>query len=182
MKQTLVIWIVLSIVAVFSIASNIQSYSHRSQIVTDFKSQLADSKTQYTDDLKSQRIELEEQLLRIESGKVYGSTKTDPDWRINEGKAKDQRSFQKRIVFDPPFSNIPEVIVGISRLNVADATNPKIQISAENLSSEGFDLVFATWHNSEFHSLEANWLAFGKQSQDEQKDSPNSDSAAAKTE
>lgn len=41
-------------------------------------------------------------------------------------------------------------------------TNQRLKVFAENITNEGFDLVFTTWFDTIVYSAEASWVAIGK--------------------
>lgn len=72
------------------------------------------------------------------------------------------RARHKLIVFDEPFRSPPIVHVGISLWDVAQNTNLRADISAENITESGFDMVFQTWGDSKIARVRMNWIAFGE--------------------
>lgn len=69
---------------------------------------------------------------------------------------------RKFVEFDEPFRTSPMVHVGISLWDVNRQSNFRADISAENVSRTGFDLVFRTWGDSQIARISMNWIAFGE--------------------
>ena len=55
------------------------------------------------------------------------------------------REFRRVIDFDEPFSAPPVVTVGLSMLDIDQASNHRVDICAEMVTREGFVIVFRTW-------------------------------------
>ena len=71
---------------------------------------------------------------------------------------REVRRFQ---AFDPPFQAPPVVMVGVSMWDMDHKTNMRADISAENITPNGFDLVFKTWGDSRVARIRADWTALG---------------------
>lgn len=72
------------------------------------------------------------------------------------------------VQFATPFMTPPVVQVGISMWDTDHLTNLRADIQAENITEEGFDLVFRTWENSRIARVRANWLAIGEVQHDDE--------------
>jgi H-type lectin domain len=71
------------------------------------------------------------------------------------------REVRRMQAFDEPFLVPPAVTVGISMWDIDHQANSRIDISAENISAEGFEIVFRTWSDSRIARIRADWLAIG---------------------
>lgn len=68
------------------------------------------------------------------------------------------------VTFDVPFTNPPNVIVSLREVDLGDVSQARIHrisVRAENVRSEGFDLYFATWLESQVYGAVASWIAVG---------------------
>jgi len=65
------------------------------------------------------------------------------------------------VVFDEPFAQPPQVQVALSMWDIDHAQNQRMDISAEEITETGFDLVFRTWGDSRVARVRASWLAMG---------------------
>jgi hypothetical protein len=68
--------------------------------------------------------------------------------------------------FKDPFLASPVVTVGISMWDIDHKTNSRVDISAENVTAGGFEIVFRTWGDTRVARIRADWMAIG-QMQDE---------------
>jgi hypothetical protein len=65
-------------------------------------------------------------------------------------------------VFNQPFVEEPVVMTGISMWDIDHKTNSRIDISAENVTPKGFEIVFRTWGDTRVARIRADWTAFGR--------------------
>ena len=72
------------------------------------------------------------------------------------------------IKFAESFRTAPTVMVGISMWDLDQKTNQRADISAENISDKGFDLVFRTWGDTRVARIRADWTAIGALRDDEE--------------
>jgi H-type lectin domain len=72
------------------------------------------------------------------------------------------REVRQRQDFQERFVGAPAVTVGVSMWDIAHQTNSRVDISAENISAEGFDIVFRTWADTRIARIRADWMAIGQ--------------------
>ncbi|GKY86985.1 H-type lectin domain-containing protein [Sinisalibacter aestuarii] len=73
-----------------------------------------------------------------------------------------EREFRMAVDFSEPFLTAPAVKVSLSMWDVDHSTNQRMDISAENVGADGFDLVFRTWGDSRIARVRADWIALGE--------------------
>lgn len=71
------------------------------------------------------------------------------------------REVRQRVSFSETYAAPPVVSVGISMWDLDQKTNQRADISAENIDTAGFDLVFRTWADTRVARIRADWTAFG---------------------
>lgn len=71
------------------------------------------------------------------------------------------RERRRRITFREPFLATPVVQCSLSMWDVDHAHNMRADISAESISTEGFDLVFRTWGDTRVARARVGWIALG---------------------
>lgn len=71
------------------------------------------------------------------------------------------REVRQKEAFKEPFVAPPAVTVGISMWDIDHKTNSRVDISAENVSETGFEIVFRTWADTRIARIRADWLAIG---------------------
>jgi H-type lectin domain len=77
------------------------------------------------------------------------------------------REVRQRQEFKESFVSPPAVTVGISMWDIDHKTNSRVDISAENVSETGFEIVFRTWADTRIARIRAEWMAIGAVSDDE---------------
>lgn len=77
------------------------------------------------------------------------------------------RESRHSVKFSEVFVTKPAVMVGISMWDADRRSNLRADISAENITSEGFELVFRTWGDSRVARIRADWTAIGPLHDDE---------------
>ncbi len=74
------------------------------------------------------------------------------------------RAIRYAVAFREPFISPPAVSVGISMWDLDQKTNQRADISADNITEVGFDLVFKTWADTRVARIRADWMAIGQAS------------------
>ena len=77
------------------------------------------------------------------------------------------REVRRVQTFDEPFKAAPAVTVGISMWDIDHNTNSRVDISAENVTAQGFEIVFRTWKDTRIARIRADWLAVGETRDDD---------------
>ncbi|MBA3911337.1 MAG: hypothetical protein C0524_16060 [Rhodobacter sp.] len=71
------------------------------------------------------------------------------------------REVRQQQEFAEPFAEPPVVMVGISMWDMDHRVNSRADISAENVTKDGFDIVFRTWSDSRIARVRADYTAIG---------------------
>lgn len=80
----------------------------------------------------------------------------EPMW-AGEG----DRSVKLQVAFAAPFQRPPHVTIGISGIDASRAQNLRFNITAEDVTREGFVLSFVTWDDTKIARASASWSAIG---------------------
>ena len=67
----------------------------------------------------------------------------------------------KPIRFGEAFRQVPAVQCSLTLWDVDAATNVRADVEAENVTKEGFDLVFRTWGDTKVARVRIGWIAIG---------------------
>jgi hypothetical protein len=97
--------------------------------------------------------------LHIQTGERSAGYQENADWTLTTGTG--QRTYRAAVTFNSPFLVAPIVTLAISGLDVAAANNNRVRLVAENITVNGFDLVFVTWYDTILYSVWATWTAIG---------------------
>jgi hypothetical protein len=65
------------------------------------------------------------------------------------------------VTFSEAFVGAPAVTVSISMWDMDRATNSRVDITSEEVTAEGFHLVFRTWGDTRVARIRADWTAIG---------------------
>lgn len=71
------------------------------------------------------------------------------------------REVRLPVSFAAPFQKPPHVTVGISGIDSSRAQNLRFNITAEEVTREGFVLSFVTWDDTKIARASASWTAIG---------------------
>lgn len=72
------------------------------------------------------------------------------------------RESRQAVRFSEPFRGGPVVHVGMSMWDTGGDTNQRADLRAEEITAQGFDLVFRTWGDSRVARIRADWMALGE--------------------
>ncbi|RYH03812.1 hypothetical protein EU805_00105 [Salipiger sp. IMCC34102] len=71
------------------------------------------------------------------------------------------RLIRQAIRFDTTFLQEPVVQVSLTMWDIAADANNRADISAEQITPDGFNLVFRTWGDTRVARVRAGWIAMG---------------------
>lgn len=71
------------------------------------------------------------------------------------------RESRHEVVFSESFLSAPSVIVSLAMWDIDHKHNARMDLRAENITAQGFDLVFRTWQDSRVARVRADWMAIG---------------------
>jgi H-type lectin domain-containing protein len=75
---------------------------------------------------------------------------------------KGSRSRAISVNFSNEFKAIPMVHVSLDMWDMDQKTNQRADISAENITTTGFEVVFKTWGDTKIARVRAAWFAIGE--------------------
>lgn len=67
----------------------------------------------------------------------------------------------KSVAFKSPFSNPPHVQVSVSMWDISNKTNSRIDVQAEDITTDGFEIVLRTWNDTRIARMRVAWTAIG---------------------
>ncbi|MFQ6549267.1 H-type lectin domain-containing protein [Aestuariibius sp. 2305UL40-4] len=71
------------------------------------------------------------------------------------------RSVQSEVAFSQPFREPPVVQANLSMWDIAGGKNARIDLSAVNVTRDGFTLLLKTWEDTKIARVRAGWIAIG---------------------
>ena len=72
------------------------------------------------------------------------------------------RQSRRAISFSETYRTLPTVMVTLSMWDMDQKTNQRADIAAENITREGFELVFRTWGDTRVARVRASWMSIGE--------------------
>ncbi|MDQ2095070.1 H-type lectin domain-containing protein [Rhodalgimonas zhirmunskyi] len=71
------------------------------------------------------------------------------------------REARKEVTFREVFREVPVVHCSLTMWDVDAATNVRADVEAEEITKEGFELVFRTWGDTKIARVRIGWMAIG---------------------
>ncbi len=99
-------------------------------------------------------------LVGIEQGSHVLFSDYEHDGKMWAGEGP--RMHRKKVKFSEKFRSIPAVHVSISMWDTDGETNQRADISADKITTNGFEIVFRTWADSRVARIRADWMAIGE--------------------
>lgn len=67
----------------------------------------------------------------------------------------------KYVKFKTAFKSIPQIYVSPNFFDIYSGANFRLNLYYQNVTKEGFQLVFNKWHDTYIHGIRGAWLAIG---------------------
>lgn len=74
---------------------------------------------------------------------------------------KGPRVRRSSLTFSECFRGPPSVFVSLSMWDMDSAANARADVTAENITAKGFDVVFRTWGDTRVARARVRWMAIG---------------------
>lgn len=71
------------------------------------------------------------------------------------------RANRHAVRFAESFVTAPVVHVGLAMWDIESSANQRVDISADRITPDGFEIVFRTWGDTRVARVRAEWLAIG---------------------
>jgi len=108
---------------------------------------------------------IQPQMLGVDQGSKVLFSDFEDDGEMWTGSGP--RKMRIAIRFSEPFLTPPTVTVSMSMWDIAGESNQRADIMAENVTTEGFDILFRTWGDTRVARVRTDWLAIGEVDDDE---------------
>jgi hypothetical protein len=97
-------------------------------------------------------------LTVVDNGYNYSST-SNQGWTLSQGSGP--RYFRVHATFGKTFVTPPGVSLGLMSIDELNTTNTRVNVYAENITKDGFDIVYLAWGDSIMYGVGASWVAVG---------------------
>ncbi len=98
--------------------------------------------------------------IGIDHGDVVLFSDFEDDGQMWRGEGP--RQSRAPVKFAQIYLAPPHVQVSISMWDIANNTNIRADVQAENIATEGFDIVFRTWADTQVARVRVAWTSFGE--------------------
>lgn len=71
------------------------------------------------------------------------------------------RAARAAVRFARPFNAVPLIHLGVTGLDVSNQDAARVVVQAENVTTEGFEVVVSTWFDTRLWRTQVSWLAIG---------------------
>lgn len=71
------------------------------------------------------------------------------------------RAERQHVIFPVPFRGTPAVHVGLAMWDIAIDSNQRADVSVDEVTAQGFTIVFRTWGDTRVARARVSWLAIG---------------------
>ena len=99
-------------------------------------------------------------VVGVDQGDVILFSDFEDDGEMWAGRGARER--RRRIKFSEAFRSAPAVQVSLSMWDIDSKTPARVDLKAETVTLDGFDLVFRTWADTKVARVRVSWLAVGE--------------------
>ncbi|WP_108814466.1 H-type lectin domain-containing protein [Loktanella sp. Alg231-35] len=99
-------------------------------------------------------------LVGIDHGDVVMFSDFEDDGQMWRGEGP--RQSRAPVTFKQCYAVPPHVQVSISMWDISNSSNIRADVQAENITTEGFEIVFRTWADTQVARLRVAWTSFGE--------------------
>ncbi len=103
---------------------------------------------------------LRNHLIGVDHGDVVMFSDFEHDGVMWTGDGA--RQTRAHVEFSESFRAAPIVSVNLSMFDMSSATNPRADVQAEDITNEGFAIVFRTWGDTKVARVRVAWQAIGE--------------------
>ncbi|MEO0486994.1 MAG: H-type lectin domain-containing protein [Pseudomonadota bacterium] len=103
---------------------------------------------------------LRNHLIGVDQGDVILFSDFETDGPMWSGTGP--RVVRQAVAFSDAYKTPPNVQVALTMWDMDSESNPRMDVSAEQISETGCVLVFRTWGDTRVARVRASWLAIGE--------------------
>lgn len=98
--------------------------------------------------------------LGVDHGDVVLFSDFEDDGQMWRGEGA--RQSRAAVVFKHAYLDPPHVQVSVSMWDISNKTNSRVDVQAEEITAEGFEIVFRTWNDTRVARIRVAWTAIGE--------------------
>ena len=103
---------------------------------------------------------LRNHLIAVDQGELVLFSDFEDEGEMWTGRGPRER--RRRVRFREVYRAPPVVQVSLSMWDIDSATPARMDIKAETVMADGFDVVFRTWGDTRVARVRAQWMAIGE--------------------
>lgn len=104
-------------------------------------------------------------MLGVDYGNVVLFSDFEDDGQMWRGQGP--REARAKVRFTEAYLKPPHVQVALSMWDIANTSNMRADVQAEEITCDGFEIVFRTWADTQVARVRVAWTSFGELSNDE---------------
>ena len=98
--------------------------------------------------------------IGIDDGNVVLFSDFEDDGQMWRGQGP--RESRAKVAFKTAYSSPPHVQVSVSMWDISNNTNSRVDVQAEDITTNGFEIVFRTWNDTQVARIRVAWTAIGE--------------------
>ena len=99
-------------------------------------------------------------VVGIDHGEVVLFSDFEDDGKMWRGDGP--RLARRAVIFQTPYKNPPHVQVSMSMWDISNNSNNRVDLQAEDITAEGFQIAFRTWNDTQVARIRVAWTAIGE--------------------
>ncbi len=99
-------------------------------------------------------------IVGIDHGETVMFSDFEDDGQMWRGEGP--RQSRESVQFSASFKAPPHVQVSISMWDISNKSNIRADVQAEKITTEGFEIVFRTWSDTQVARIRVAWTAIGE--------------------
>lgn len=103
---------------------------------------------------------LRNHLIGVDNGDVVMFSDFEHDGAMWSGEGA--RQTRAAVEFSESFRSLPTVQVSMSMWDISNGSNARADVMAEEITKDGFVIVFRTWGDTKVARIRVSWQAIGE--------------------
>lgn len=99
-------------------------------------------------------------VVGIDHGEVVLFSDFEDDGEMWRGTGPRQK--RTKVLFSKTYKSPPHVQVAMSMWDMSNKTNNRVDLQADRITTEGFEIVFRTWNDTQVARVRVAWTSFGE--------------------
>lgn len=102
---------------------------------------------------------LENHRVGVDQGEeVISDFQSDGDLWTGDGP----REVRRVVQFATPYRDLPRVMAFVQMWDISNTANARVDVQVDDITVEGFTLIFRTWLDTRVARVRIGWMSFGE--------------------